>query len=126
MLPERTPENLSAQNASCKGASSSSQAIRERRRAQNRISQQCLREKKRLARSDGLQSLDKITEEPTSSGSECNINLTGDAKRHSDLIKDNQELRIALLGMRKKLLSLSTSATTAASRNIASPIQLPY
>lgn len=126
MLPKRTYHNLPVPISSCNnGLSSSSEATKERRRAQNRISQQCLREKKRLARSYGLQSRSRTSEEPAFSSSESCANMTGDTMVDSDLMKENEELRFALLGMRKKLLSLSTSAAATASENIASLAQAP-
>jgi len=73
-----------------------------------------------------MQSRNIITEESISSGSDSNASSVGDATGDAELKRENEELKLALLGMRKKLLSLSASASATASENVASSMKVPY
>lgn len=88
-----------------------------RKRAQNRISQQCHREKN-TAYIRSLESTVELLQKAAS----CN-NDGGERQKdgyatlveaHLKLVKENQRLEEALFRLRKKLLSLSNSAATAA------------
>lgn len=81
-----------------------------RKRAQNRLSQQCVREKRR-AQSKHLDLLTSVIESSTGDQAECNESLVS---AQLELVKENEELKDALLRLRKKLLSVSTAAAAAA------------
>ncbi|EXJ90173.1 hypothetical protein A1O3_03242 [Capronia epimyces CBS 606.96] len=84
-----------------------------RKRSQNRISQKCLREKQ-LAQTQHLAAfLDMIQ---ASRGTDDN--QTALMKAHLKLLEENQQIKAALLRMRKKLLSISNSAATTADDEI--------
>jgi hypothetical protein len=86
----------------------------QRRRIQNRISQQCVRER-RLARAKQLESLKtmiKTSLNPSTATPEPSQNALLSAQL--ELTNENKELKDALLRMRKKLLSLSSAAAAAA------------
>jgi hypothetical protein len=87
-----------------------------RRRTQNRISQQCIREKAQ-ARTRQLEALSEmvkpIMQTSYSSGEESRSALI---EHQLALIEENKELREALLEMRKKLLSLSSASSAIASK----------
>ncbi|KAL7916779.1 hypothetical protein GGI35DRAFT_485940 [Trichoderma velutinum] len=85
-----------------------------RRRVQNRISQQCRRERgsakaRHLHRLAIVQSMSTMNYEDRYSAL---------LQEHLKLIDDNESLREALLGLRKRFLSLSAAATAAAEDSI--------
>lgn len=80
------------------------------KRAQNRLSQQCAREK-RLAQSKQLDLLASVIK---SSGADLAERQTSLVNAQLELLKENEALKEGLLRMRKKLLSLSTAAAAAA------------
>lgn len=84
----------------------------DRKRVQNRISQQCLREKQ-LARTRHLESVMQLVKSNASTTSD-HSNIAPAMEAHLKLITENEQLRDALFRMRKKLLSLSHMAATAA------------
>ncbi|VUC32742.1 unnamed protein product [Clonostachys rosea] len=97
----------------------------DRKRAQNRISQQCLREKN-LAY---VRNLEDTVELLRSAAAGENDNSGGQQDRYQKLLeahlnqmKENQALRDALLRLRKKLLSFSNAAAAAADDEIFSSI----
>ena len=81
-----------------------------RRRVQNRISQQCRRERD-SAKARHLRRLAVIQSMSTMNYADRYSVLL---QEHLKLIDDNENLREALLGVRKRLLSLSAAATAAA------------
>ncbi|KPM38348.1 hypothetical protein AK830_g8234 [Neonectria ditissima] len=83
----------------------------ERKRAQNRISQQCLREKN-LAYTRHLESVVQAVKSVNEAGESDRYSVLLEA--HLKLVEENRVLKEALLNMRKKLLSLSNAATDAA------------
>jgi hypothetical protein len=86
----------------------------QRRRIQNRISQQCVRER-RLAHAKQLESLKtmiKTSLNPSTATPEPSQNVL--LSTQLELTNENKELTDALLRMRKKLLSLSSAAAAAA------------
>jgi hypothetical protein len=89
-----------------KGASSPNQQS-DRKRLQNRISQQCFREKQATYIKHLEQFVNNVEE---SDGFEFS-----DASKNLQLIRENHLLRESLLDMRKKLLSFSAQATSMAS-----------
>ncbi|KAF4310595.1 putative tRNA 2 -phosphotransferase 1 protein [Botryosphaeria dothidea] len=86
-----------------------------RKRKQNRISQQCLREKKNAASSSFFEQLSAdvraLREGCERSGQVDTAELLA---INEGLVEENRNLREALLRMRKKLLSLSSAADCAA------------
>ncbi|KAI9150874.1 Acetyl-coenzyme A transferase nodX [Paramyrothecium foliicola] len=101
----------------------------ERKRTQNRISQQCLREKNQTYIRD-LENTVQLLQQVAGVSSDGAANTTAtqrdDADRryavlleaHLKLIKDNRRLVEAALRLRKKLLSISNSAAVAAEDEI--------
>ncbi|GME55895.1 putative tRNA 2 -phosphotransferase 1 protein [Neofusicoccum parvum] len=91
-------------------------AAAQRKRKQNRISQQCLREKK--AAMGGGPALDRLGADMRALRDGCERTGQVDAARllavSEGLVDENRALREALLRMRKKLLSLSGAADSAA------------
>lgn len=85
----------------------------DRKRVQNRISQQCSREKQ-LARTRHLESVMDLVKSNASTTSSSHSNNAPAIEAHLKLITENEQLRDALFRMRKKLLSLSHMAATAA------------
>ncbi|KAJ4234152.1 hypothetical protein NW757_013637 [Fusarium falciforme] len=85
---------------------------RGRKRAQNRISQQCLREKN-LAHVRSLEEIVALLQQAVASGDQGSryANLL---ETHLKLMEENRRLQDALLRLRKKLLSLSNAASAAA------------
>jgi hypothetical protein len=95
-------------SASRKGEGASASGLqRERKRLQNRISQQCFREKQAT--------YIKHLEQFVSNIEGSNGFNDSDAAKKLQLIRENHVLRESLLNMRKKLLSLSAQATFIAS-----------
>ncbi|KAH0558850.1 hypothetical protein GP486_004514 [Trichoglossum hirsutum] len=89
------------------------QRRRDKKRVQNRLSQQCYREKQ----ASYIKQLERFVENVQSAGSgsaDIPSQLQEMQKKQLHLMKENQELREAILRMRKKLLSLSTAASTSA------------
>ncbi|KAM6527578.1 hypothetical protein FALCPG4_008634 [Fusarium falciforme] len=89
-------------------------AERGRKRAQNRISQQCLREKN-LAYVRSLEETVSLLQQAVASGDQGSryANLL---EIHLKLMEENRRLQDALLRLRKKLLSLSNAASAAAGK----------
>ncbi|RSL75985.1 hypothetical protein CEP51_010387 [Fusarium floridanum] len=87
-------------------------AERGRKRAQNRISQQCLREKN-LAHVRSLEETVALLQQAVSSGDQGSRYATL-LETHLKLMEENRRLQDALLRLRKKLLSLSNAASAAA------------
>lgn len=87
-----------------------------RKRAQNRLSQQCVREKRR-AQSKHLDLLTTVIRSSTSDEAESQESLVF---AQLELVKENEELKDALLRLRKKLLSVSTAAAAAAGECLSS------
>jgi hypothetical protein len=75
-----------------------------KKRAQNRLSQRCIREKQ-LVR---IQQLERRLSLLEGLGTETPVAL------NTDLLEENEELRNTIQVMKKKLLSIATMATTAA------------
>lgn len=83
----------------------------ERKREQNRISQQCVRERK-AAQSKQIESLLSVLKSgDAASGSDSSRSLM---TAHLKLLEENQKLKDALFRMRQKLLSLGNMASVAA------------
>ncbi|OCK85512.1 hypothetical protein K432DRAFT_421768 [Lepidopterella palustris CBS 459.81] len=93
----------------------------ERKRTQNRLSQQCVREKQQAyARQlESFVDFIKISHGNAKEGQDSRGELV---RAHLALVQENQQLRDALLRMRKKLLSLSNSASAAADDEIIEQI----
>lgn len=89
-------------------------AERGRKRAQNRISQQCLREKN-LAHVRSLEETVALLQQAVASGDQGSRYATL-LETHLKLMEENRRLQDALLRLRKKLLSLSNAASTAAGK----------
>ncbi|KAL2687951.1 hypothetical protein Neosp_005521 [[Neocosmospora] mangrovei] len=87
-------------------------AERGRKRAQNRISQQCLREKN-LAHVRSLEETVALLQQAVATGDQGSRYATL-LETHLKLMEENRRLQDALLRLRKKLLSLSNAASTAA------------
>jgi hypothetical protein len=87
----------------------------DRKRVQNRISQQCLREKQ-LAHTRQLESFLEIIKSSNdeSKNNEDRYSTLLDA--HLKLIEEKRQLEDALFRLRKRLLSLSNIASTAAGK----------
>jgi hypothetical protein len=102
------------------------QRKRDKKRVQNRLSQQCYREKQ----ASYIKQLERFVENVQSAGSgsaDTPSQLQEMQKKQLRLMKENQELREAILRMRKKLLSLSTAASTSAGTRVKSPsINISY
>lgn len=85
-----------------------------RKRAQNRLSQRCAREKKRLVEQRKRLAL---VDDNRTADTDGEV-IAGDTERfraaYVDVVRENEELTAALLTTRKKLLSLSTAAAAAA------------
>lgn len=89
-----------------------------RKRIQNRISQQSIREKQ-LAHQRQLESLKSIIETSVAAGSGSDASSEMSIlSNHLNLLEENRELREALLRMRKKLLSMSSAAAAIADDGI--------
>ncbi|KAI9763556.1 MAG: hypothetical protein M1840_000418 [Geoglossum simile] len=89
------------------------QRKRDKKRVQNRLSQQCYREKQ----ASYIKQLERFVENVQAAGSgsaDIPSQLQEMQRKQLRLMKENQELREAILRMRKKLLSLSTAASTSA------------
>jgi hypothetical protein len=84
----------------------------ERKRAQNRISQQCLREKNLTYIRNLKETIELLQKVATGSDPQDRCSVLVDA--HLKLIAENQRLEDALLRLRKKLLSFGQAATAAA------------
>ncbi|KAF5529710.1 hypothetical protein FNAPI_13789 [Fusarium napiforme] len=84
----------------------------ERKRAQNRISQQCLREKNITYIRNLEETIELLQKVATGSDSQDRYSVLLDA--HLKLIAENRKLEDALLRLRKKLLSFGQAATAAA------------
>lgn len=82
------------------------------KRAQNRLSQQCVRERRR-AQSKHLDTLTAVIESGTNDKFD---RREARVVAQLELIKENEELKDALLRLRKKLLSVSTAAAAAAGK----------
>jgi hypothetical protein len=97
----------------------------DKKRVQNRLSQQCYREKQ----VSYIKQLERFVENVQSAGSgsaDTPSQLQEMQEKQLRLMKENQELREAILRMRKKLLSLSTAAcTSAGTRTNRSPMTRP-
>ncbi|KAG5803460.1 hypothetical protein H9Q74_011529 [Fusarium xylarioides] len=84
----------------------------ERKRAQNRISQQCLREKNITYIRNLEETIELLQKVATDSDPQDRYSVLLDA--HLKLIAENRKLEDALLRLRKKLLSFGQAATAAA------------
>ncbi|KAF6520720.1 hypothetical protein HZS61_014978 [Fusarium oxysporum f. sp. conglutinans] len=84
----------------------------ERKRAQNRISQQCLREKNITYIRNLEETIDLLQKVATGSDPQDRYPVLLDA--HLKLIAENRKLEDALLRLRKKLLSFGQAANAAA------------
>ncbi|EWG38504.1 hypothetical protein FVEG_14904 [Fusarium verticillioides 7600] len=84
----------------------------ERKRAQNRISQQCLREKNITYIRNLEETIELLQKVATGSDPQDRYSVLLDA--HLKLIAENRKLEDALLRLRKKLLSFGQAATAAA------------
>ncbi|KAL6364092.1 hypothetical protein LRP88_03525 [Fusarium phalaenopsidis] len=89
-------------------------AERGRKRAQNRISQQCLREKN-IAHVRSLEETVALLQQAVASGDQGSRYATL-LETHLKLMEENRRLQDALLRLRKKLLSLSNAASAAAGK----------
>ena len=85
-----------------------------RKRTQNRISQQCLREKQ-VAQSQRSTLFQDLLNESHGKGN-INSRLIDEGLR---LMQENREMKEALLRMRKKMLSLSNSAAAVAGKHLS-------
>ncbi|KAM0293193.1 hypothetical protein ACHAPM_011644 [Fusarium culmorum] len=83
----------------------------DRKRTQNRIAQKCLRER-RAASGRHVANILEVMQFATETDQVKQYSMLLDAQ--VKLVKDNQEMEDALFRMRKKLLSLSNAAATAA------------
>lgn len=85
-----------------------------RKRAQNRVSQQCIREKAH-AHARQLEALTEMIKSTTQSDSQSDLSShKALMQSHLKLIEENRELKDALLRMRKKFLSLGSAANAGA------------
>lgn len=84
-----------------------------RKRVQNRISQQCVREKQ-LAHQKRLEALAEIIRTSTEADSTSTESKNALLNNQMSLIEENRDLRDALLRMRKKMLSLSSAVAAVA------------
>ncbi|KAI9739986.1 MAG: hypothetical protein M1818_005042 [Claussenomyces sp. TS43310] len=86
----------------------------DRKRKQNQLSQKCLREK-RLLRTRQLASAEKLIDRSiaSSSAEDQRLNIEELSTQLLQAVEQNRKLSDALLRMRKKLLSIGTSATSA-------------
>ncbi|KAK7204238.1 hypothetical protein BZA70DRAFT_268638 [Myxozyma melibiosi] len=110
----------SVKESGAKSSSSPSDSQRAaRKRAQNRISQQCFRERQ-LAHRRQLQSFIDAMKGTPADGVSPSL-LTS----YVDLVEENQKLRDSLLRTRKKLLSLANSASALAEDEIFQLILAP-
>jgi hypothetical protein len=110
--PNRRQKRL---NSDSDGAVDTGQRRRDKRRIQNRLSQQCSREKQLSY----VTQLEQFVEDIRSPGvglEDTQAQLRRLQKNHLSLMKENRELREALLRMRKKLLSLSSAASSHAGK----------
>ncbi|GAB7356239.1 hypothetical protein MBLNU459_g7056t1 [Dothideomycetes sp. NU459] len=89
----------------------------DRKRVQNRISQQCLREKQ-LARTRQLESAMEIIKNSANQLADGHSPNAPAMEAQLKLIAENEQLREAVFRMRKKLLSLSHMAASAADDEI--------
>lgn len=106
------PEMQSGVGPANSSADTQNDLRKAQKRAQNRLSQQCVRERRR-AQSKHLDTLTAVIESGTSDKFDRQ-----DARvvAQLELIKENEELKDALLRLRKKLLSVSTAAAAAAGK----------
>ncbi|KAI9777760.1 MAG: hypothetical protein M1839_008555 [Geoglossum umbratile] len=105
MAPNRKPKRSDNH-----GADDAEQRRRDKKRVQNRLSQQCSREKQ----VSYIKQLERFVEDirsPEAGLEDPQAQLQHLQKKHLALMKENQKLREASLRMRKKLLSLSCSAS---------------
>lgn len=90
-----------------------------RRKVQNRISQQCVREKAQ-AHARQIESLATIMKTTSGNDPSAPTDMSAEYRalvsKHLALLEMNKELNDALLRMRKKLLSLSTASAAAAGK----------
>lgn len=82
----------------------------DRKRVQNRISQQCVREK-RAAKTKHLELLADVLQAGDGKQGKSREALVN---AQLEMLRENEELKEALLRLRKKFLSLSTAAAAAA------------
>ncbi|KAI9834057.1 MAG: hypothetical protein M1819_003342 [Sarea resinae] len=121
MPPARSAKRRSATDETAKKSCATAANQRAvRKRAQNRISQQCFREKQ-LAHTRQLESFIaaiKETNETNETRADGQVMRQPLLNAHLSLIEENQRMRDALLRMRKKFLSLSSAAAAAADDEI--------
>ena len=86
-----------------------------RKRVQNRISQQCVREKQ-LAHAKRLEALAEVIKTSTEADATSAATQSNLLNNQLALIEENRDLRDALLRMRKKMLSLSSAVAAAAGK----------
>lgn len=86
-------------------------AKQSRKRAQNRISQQCRRERD-SARARHLEHA--LTAIQSTSNLDCEDRYSALVQSHLRLLDDNENLQEALFNFRKRLLSMSNAAAAAA------------
>jgi hypothetical protein len=90
-----------------------------RKRVQNRISQQCVREKQ-LAHQKRLETLAEIIKSSTEADATSTESQNALLNNQMSLIDENRDLRDALLRMRKKMLSLSSAVAAVAGNRFQS------
>lgn len=116
-------ESKDASTLAQKEAEARQQERANRKRIQNRISQQCVREK-HLAQQKQLETMKSILQSSVT-GEEVPTAASQKAlAQHLELLDENRDLREALLRMRKKFLSLS-SATAAIANDKIFDLLLP-
>jgi hypothetical protein len=86
-----------------------------RKRVQNRISQQCVREKQ-LAHAKRLEALAEVIKTSTEADATSAATQSNLLNNQLALIEENRDLRDELLRMRKKMLSLSSAVAAAAGK----------
>ncbi|KAH0560054.1 hypothetical protein GP486_003427 [Trichoglossum hirsutum] len=123
-LNRRSKRTVAATDNNANAADAPKQHRRDKKRAQNRISQQCKRERQ----ASYIRQLERFAEDiqPSATGLEGpQAQLQHLQTKHSDLLRENQELREGLMKMRKKLISLGAAAASCAAREVTSLI-IPY
>lgn len=88
-----------------------------RKRLQNRISQQCVREKQ-VVYSKQIEALAGLIKSSANVDHESAVSKTAHLNMQMALMEENRQFRDALLSMRKKMLSLSSAVGAVAGRAV--------
>jgi len=110
-------ENIAENKAKGKESKETVKDRRSRKRLQNRISQQCVREKQAVY-SKQIEALAGLIKSSTNVDRESANSQNAQLNMQMALIEENKELRDALLRMRKKMLSLSSAVGAVAGKAV--------